>query len=291
MKRFRIAVCLLLTLLLVLMTGCSGLTEDPQLRESTENMLEAIIADDYQAARDTIYDEVSETEFRSAYAQLSPILAGVSDYELTVYNINQKTINGVTTISVRYMLTAGDLQLLVDAARTEGYEGLTGFYLTEYVSVTTTGTLGNMQGTNVLQWIFLAVGLLEWAFVIFVFVDCCRRKIRKKWLWLLLIALGHLIAGLIATPEQFRITFNIGAFLISTSLIHYSTGGFMVRIMVPAGAIIYLLLRKKLLAKYIQVQQENELAEVPAAVITVPEESSEPDAEENVRKPADKTEE
>lgn len=279
MKHRRTVLCLLLVLLLLLATGCgakdeweaaqkaagmlSGVTEDPQLRSDTEKLLNAIIADDYAAAWDTIYQEIDAAEFKRMYVELQPHLAQIETYELVASNINKTVSNGVSTVSVRYMMTAGDLRLFVDVSRVEGYEGLTGFYLNEYVPVITTGTLGNMQGANVLQWIFLVVGLLELVFVLGAFVDCCRHKMKKKWLWLLLIALGYMIFSLIVTQEQFRVGMNVGAILNYTSLIRYSTGGFTLRLMIPVGAIVYLICRKTLFAKYALFQQQKAAAQQP----------------------------
>ena len=295
MKKLRAIVCVLLTLVLLMLAGCgaqdeweaaqkaagmlSDITEDPQLRADTEKMLNAIIADDFPAALDAFYEDISAIEFRRAYVEMQPVLVGIEQYELVPANINKNIKNGISSTSVRYMLTAGGQRFFVDVARAEGYDGLVAFYLNEYQPVVTTGTLGNMQGANAVQWIFLVVGLLEFVFVVCVFVDCCRHKMKKKWLWLLLIALGYLIFSVIATPEQFRIGFNAGAYFIYTSLIRYSTGGFVFRVMVPVGAIVYLSMRKSLFAKYAQLQQQKAAAQQTVQPEPIPqaEEITEPE--------------
>ena len=276
MKRFQQAGCLLLMVLMLLLLGGCGakneweaaldaadmlddVLEDSQLRADTERMLDAVIADDYQAAWDAIYQQVDAVEFRRVYVQIQPLLTGITRYELTPSSINTTVRNGVSVVSIRYMMTAGNQQYFVDVSRTEGYEGLTAFRLTEYVPVVTTGTLGSMQGANGWQWALLIVGFLEMAFVVCVFVDCCRHKMKKKWLWLLFIALGYLIFSVISTPEQFKIGVNAGVFLSYTSLIRYSTGGFVFRFMIPIGAIVYLICRKSLFAKYEQFRQQKKL--------------------------------
>lgn len=265
--------CILLVCLLLLMAGCgqqdewetaqktadtlSGITEDAQLRADTERMLDAILKDDYQAAWDTIYQEVDASQFRQAYLQIQTVLKGVTQYELVASNINKTVTNGLETVSVRYMMTTGEQRFFVDVARAEGYVGLISFRLNVYQPVTVTGTLRNMQGANVIQWIVLIVGLLELAVTVFVFVDCCRHKMRKKWLWLLFIGVGAVIFSVIATPEQLRINFNFGALLGYTSLLSYSTGGFVLQIMIPAGAIVYLCVRQKLFAGYEAYMQKK----------------------------------
>ena len=273
MKKLRAISCVLLVLALLMLAGCgaqdewaatqkaagmlSNITEDPQLRADTEKLLDAMIADDYAAAWDAVYEEIDAVEFRRMYVELQPHLAQIEQYELVASHINKTVSNGVSTVSVRYIMTAGELRLLVDVARVEGYEGLTAFYVNEYQPVETTGTLGSMQGADAAQWGFLVFGMLEIVFTILVFVDCCRHKMKKKWLWLLLIALGYVILSVVAVPEQFRINFNVGGFLSYTSLIYYSTGGATCQIVIPAGAIAYLCVRKSLFAKYAQLQQQK----------------------------------
>lgn len=275
MKRFRQLGCLLLVMLLMVLflTGCGtkdeweaalnaaerldGLAEDAQLRADTEKMLNALIADDYQAAWEAICQEIDETQFQKFYAELLPVVGSIDRYELVASNINTTVRNGETSVNVRYMMTAGDLRLFVDVARMEGKTGLIAFYLTEYIPVITTGTLESMRGANGIQWILLIVGLLEIAGIICVFVDCCRHRMRKKWLWLLLIALGSLIFSVIATPDQFRINFNIGAILNYTCLRCYSTGGFTLQLVIPVGAIAYLCGRKKIFAEYETYMQKK----------------------------------
>ena len=274
MKKLRAISCVLLVLALLMLTGCgaqdewaatqkaagmlSDITEDPQLRADTEKLLDAMIADDYAAAWDAVYEEIDAVEFRRMYVELQPHLAQIEQYELVASHINKTVNNGVSTVSVRYMMmTAGEQCFFVDAARVEGYEGLTAFYVNEYQPVETTGTLGSMQGADAAQWGFLVFGMLEIVFTILVFVDCCRHKMKKKWLWLLLIALGYVILSIVTVPEQFRINFNVGGFLSYTSLIYYSTGGATCRIVIPAGAIAYLCVRKSLFAKYAQLQQQK----------------------------------
>lgn len=274
MKKLRAISCVLLVLALLMLAGCgaqdewaatqkaagmlSDITEDPQLRADTEKLLDAMIADDYAAAWDAVYEEIDAVEFRRMYVELQPHLAQIEQYELVASHINKTVNNGVSTVSVRYMMmTAGEQRFFVDAARVEGYEGLTAFYVNEYQPVETTGTLGSMQGADAAQWGFLAFGMLEIVFTILVFVDCCCHKMKKKWLWLLLIALGYVILSIVAVPEQFRINFNVGGFLSYTSLIYYSTGGATCQIVIPAGAIAYLCVRKSLFAKYAQLQQQK----------------------------------
>lgn len=235
----------------------SGITDDSQLRVSTEQMLDALIADDAQSAYGALYEGADYNHFLEIYAQLRQALPQLTTYQLTPSGINKTVTNGVATVSVRYMMSAGEQRYFVDATRAEGYDGLIAFYVNEYIPVIVNGTLSNMEGATTVQWVMLLVGMAEIAFVLWAFVDCCRHKLRRKWLWLLLIALGYVVAQAEVTPEQFRTGVRIGAFLSYTCLMNYSIGGFVLRIILPAGAIIYVALRKRLFANYVKFQQEK----------------------------------
>lgn len=292
MKKFKSFVCVALVLLLLCLAGCGqqdeweqtlkaaermdGITEDAQLRENTEKMLDALIADDVAGAYAALYAGTDYSQFLEVYDQLRQEVAGLETYQLMPVNINKSVTNGVTTVSVRYMMTAGEQRFYIDVTRAKDHEGLTAFYITEYIPVVTNGTLSNMEGANAAQWGFLVIGMAELAFVLWAFVDCCRHKMRRKWLWLLLIALGYVLLQLVATPEQFRTGMRLGAFLSYTCLLGYSTGGFTLQFLIPAGAIVYVALRKRLFANYLKFQQEKQLKTqetdlVPEEVVPVAE--------------------
>jgi len=237
-----------------------GIVEDAKVRENTERMLSYILADDFENAYTMVCTVATREEFRQPYADIRTVLQGVTDYELVASYRNNNATNGVSYVGVRYMLTSGEQKILVEATRQEGGLGLVGFRVYPYDPVTQTGTLTTMQGANAAQWIFLVIGLLEAGFMVWMFVDCCRSRIRRKWLWLILTLLGAVaISVTVGSGINFR--YNIGLFFnLHTALIRYSSGGFTVRLMVPLGAVLYIILKKKL----IKPREVPAVGEVPA---------------------------
>ena len=232
--------------------------DDAKVRENTERMLSYILADDFENAYTMICTVTTREEFRQPYADIRAVLQGVTDYELVASYRNNNVTNGVSYVGIRYMLTSGEQKILVEATRQEGGIGLVGFHVYTYDPVTQTGTLTTMQGANAAQWIFLVIGLLEGGFMIWMFVDCCRSKIRRKWLWLILTLLGAVaISVTVGSGINFR--YNIGLFFnLHTALIRYSSGGFTVRLMFPLGAALYVILKKKLI-KHQEVPATDEI--------------------------------
>lgn len=109
-----------------------------------------------------------------------------------------------------------------------------------------TGTLGSMEGASALQWIVLVIGILVIVFTALVFVDCLRSGIKSRAMWCAVILLGVLSLG--ATVGKTGIVPNAGfGFIIFPSaLITYSTGGYALSLVIPVGAIAYLVMRKRL---------------------------------------------
>lgn len=255
--------CLLLAVLLVCLTGCSALQEaldDPQLTEATENVLDAMIAGDSQSAWEYCAAACTQEEFDQFYAQIVPLLEGVESYTLVPHYVQNTNSNGVVTKSIRYLLTSGETQLWVTAVQQEGVDTLVGFHV--YLVTTETGTLSTARDNDFGQWVVLVIGMAEIAFMLVVLVDCIRHKMQKKWLWILIILLGGVTVLLTSTPQSMNVRFNFGLFLNSyTALLKYNTGGFAFRLLIPAGSIVYLCMRRSLLKK------EEAVAE---AVETVP---------------------
>ena len=244
----------LLSILLVFcmaacMAGCGELElqDDPAIRSGTDAFLNALAAGDGDGAYAALYSGIPRTEFDAAFDGMYSCIEGVTDYTLEPIHYNYTSQNGTVTIQMTYRMTAGDRNFIVTALKTEGLEGLSGIHMApeEQTALHYTGTPGHMAGANALQWAVLALGLLTWAFVIWMVVDCSRRKIRLKALWLVLIILGAVILTL-TVGSGFNLRFNIGLHLRLSSLICYGDGSTELSLVIPLGAIVYCIMRKKL---------------------------------------------
>ena len=90
----------------------------------------------------------------------------------------------------------------------------------------------------------LLVLLLMYAFVIWMLVDCIRRKLKRKVLWVLLVFLG--VAFTVTVGNQIGFKFMIGLmFQNSTVDADPYIKAVVTKLVVPVGAIVYFFLRKK----------------------------------------------
>ena len=138
------------------------------------------------------------------------------------------------------MTTATGEKVQVVAHTRSDMEGLAGFQLIPTEEI-------QQQQSHPATAIFGVISLLELTFMIVMLVDCCRHKMKLKALWIVLIILAA-FSAVIQVGNGFSMHFNFNLFFGFTSFTSYGDGAFDLRIMVPIGAIIYLIMRKKLFA-------------------------------------------
>ena len=245
MKRFW-SIFLLLTLLL---GGCAPkdvAIDDSAFRPGTTSMLDALLTGDYDSCRRLVTEQVEDEDLRTAVAQMSQLLADVESYTLKVTGWQKNTNNGITQSVVRYEMQTNAGSFCVDTVLVDGMDGLAGFHITPIQKTMVTGTLGNMEGADALQWLVLLLGLAEFAFVAWMAVDCLRRKFKGRIGWLLMILLVSSLMNLSVSGGKLSLHFNFGVYLYSTALLRESTGAVLLRLYVPVGAIVYWFRRNKL---------------------------------------------
>lgn len=247
MKRIR-CVLLLITLLL---TGCA-LPEinidDSAFRPQTTAMLDGVIANDFDACRDLVADQVDDESLRSALEQMNGMLAQVESYTLKPVSWNKNVRNGIDQTTLRYEMYTQAGDFYVDVALVEDVEGLASFYVTPLQRVTVTGTPGAMKGASLMQWLILLLGAAEIGFILWMAVNCFRHEGKGKVGWLLLILLVGAVVNLTVIAGRISFRFNVGIHLQLSALLRDSNGAMQLSLYVPVGAIVYWFRRKKLQA-------------------------------------------
>ena len=257
MLRRIVPAVLVLTLLLAL-CGCDPMEkieENPSIRAGVDAVLGSLMAEDAEACYGAFNSEVPREDFDGAFAPLCDILQGIESYELTYSGYNYYNNNGVVTIRHSYWMRAGEKEFLVDAAIVEGAPGLISFHITpkEQTTASYTGTLGHMEGAGIFQWVILILGVVTAIFVLWMTVDCLRRKPRRMALWLLAILLGSVAFRLSYASGSINFRTNFGINLSLSSLTRYGDGSYVLSLIIPIGAIVYLIKRKQLQPKNAEV--------------------------------------
>ena len=236
-------------LLALLLTGCGPrdvTIDDSAFLPGTTAMLDAILAEDFAGCRAVMTEQVDDESLRGALDQMGQLLEGVESYTLKPVGWRKNVTNGISQSTVRYEMQTNLQTYYVDAVLVEGMDGLAGFHITPIQQNTVTGTPANMQGASLMQWLVLLIGVAEWAFVVWMAVDCLRRKPKRKIGWLLLILLVSGIFTLTVAAGKVSFNINAGIYLHLSGLLSDSAGSMMLKLYIPIGAIVYWFRRKKL---------------------------------------------
>lgn len=235
------SVVLILTLSLLAFSGCGDLAEGSgELKELTVGLLDALDAGDLDRAYSYMAPAAcSESEFKSFAAQVAEVFDG-EGYELKQTYVGFNTSNGVTVKTAEYVLTTekGEFHLVVNT-HSEYEGGLSGFHINSMEALEAKPSIATT--------IFGIVSILEIAFIIVMLVDCCRHKMKAKVLWILMIILLS-FSIIIESGSGFKLNFNFSSLLGFTTFTLYGSGAYVLRLMIPIGALIYLFVRKKLFA-------------------------------------------
>lgn len=248
---FRLVAILMTVALLLSFAACNPADiaeENAEVREMTEGMVDAILDNDPTAAY-ALFPSLTQAEFDSFFPAARQYFSGVESYTLTMIGVNVNVKNGVTQYTVVYRMETNTQPYEITASTVSNVEGFYGFHVVSEEDSTTrfTGTLTTMKGANVAQWVLLVIGMATYAFVIWALVDCIRRKLKQKWLFILLILLGSVAFLFTVQSSGVNFNFNFLNILSYTALMVYQNppDALQLRIFVPAGAIVYLCLRHK----------------------------------------------
>ena len=234
-------ICTVLSLMLIF-GGCTVAEDSEQSRKLCENMVDSIIRDDYTSAYAMVQTVASQSEFDPLWHAMRDSLENSTSYELQQKNWYKKWSNGTALTQVLFEITTDDgkiCQMLVSTL--EGNDGIAGLnFLDSTDFVQETSSLGAIN-------IFLIVfSLLCFAFSIWMFVDCLKRRPSRKILWAIL-TLCYIGGSLTFGASDFSINFRISFFWAFSNISADRTAlAVTTSVFLPIGAIVYFFMRKRL---------------------------------------------
>ena len=256
-KRNILALGAVLLAVLLCFSGCAKLLqgmENPEVREDTCAMLDAVLADDLDAAYAMVSQVSTREEFVPVYEQWTDFLGGAADYELKLlsYYTNTSVSGGENTVTVQavYEMNTESARAIV-AVLVDSQLGITGFQVAPYEQTDYyyTGLLGHMEDADIVQWGLLLSNVVAIGLTVIALVDCCRHSVKKKGLWITVLILGFMTVSVKTAASTFGLHFSFGWLLYYAALVRYGGGTTILRILVPVGAVAYLIARRKILKK------------------------------------------
>jgi len=250
MKRFcrNSIVLLLIAALLLCLCGCNDLSafDDPAVRSNLEQFLDLLIADDLDGAVAHLSDHVDAESAKASMPGMRDYIGSVSDYELKLVGYYVRSVNGASYREMNYEMVMADRSIFISLVVEDGCEGICGIYLTPMETVTYSGSIGKMEGADASQWAVLLYGIACVIFVIAMAVDCFRRKPDKRWLWMIAIFAVLTLTVTISSTSSVKV--GVGLMIYLGQFIKFSSGEMELFVVLPIGALIYLVKRRSLYA-------------------------------------------
>jgi len=249
-----------LILVLVLSLGACGVSEKSERAEALcRQMTDAILAKDAEAAYALLDEEYHDKgAFENGFSYLCEAFEGVSTYELKMTGFKSSIVNGVDYFIAKYNVkTDIEKNLVVEVAMQGEFEGLLRYTVSYSSSGSVSGGLTTMKNANLLQWALLILSALAIAFVVLMVLDCIKRQLNAKALWIIVIALGHLKVYADVLGNELELGWNIGAILPYSRLLLDESGAFDFMAVIPVGAVVYFFLRKWLTDRYQAPSQDS----------------------------------
>ncbi|MBQ2384166.1 MAG: hypothetical protein II290_09015 [Oscillospiraceae bacterium] len=250
-KLIALLTCILLTVSLV---GCAAIMEsmeDPQIRTYTERMLDAILDGDITQAQEAISDAVDIQDLVPIFTRLRGMLSQVQEYELKLISFHRNTnySNGTSeqVVNASYRMDTDVGVYVVDVRTQSGYDKLVAFVVTPYEQTDhyRTGDLSHMAGAGIAQWIVLLSNIISYGLIILAIVHCWRKKTKGKAGWIALCLLAAVSVGVTIGPSTFRFNFHLNGVFGYSAFLCYGGGTKVLRLLVPVGAVAYLLFGRK----------------------------------------------
>lgn len=252
--------------------------ETERLTEEIETVLDGILSGDRQLVRDRFAEETAFSDFDGVFDSWTQSLEGVEGFTLEPIGWRKAVENGVHTFEITCRVQSEIDGLLVRATMQDG----------KLVAFTLSAEDPEVEGGAVLvtNIVFYVLTGLSVALVVLMLIDCSRRKVNAKPLWLILIAIGHveIYASLLSSETSFGI--HIGDLIPFSELTVWQSGAFDLSVMLPVGAAVYFFMRKWLTEHY---EEHGAAKEGDGRVASLQESDNHPDGHFESAEPSEDT--
>lgn len=234
------SICLILltlTALVFSLTSCISKENKDHAEKMTRQVIDGIIANDFEAVYSIFKEHISVSDFRVGYDQIIDHFDGIKSYELEQIGWHVYSQNGITTYSVTFRMTCDNNEiLLIESTFLKGNNEFYSFNVAPSAPATETDIIP-------LQFIFILGSIYIFGFTVWAFIDCMIRKIEKKALWIIIILLGFSLT--LTVGQSTGINFSL-ALIFPLSIIQSDGFSTSMTFALPIGAIIYLIVCRKL---------------------------------------------
>lgn len=237
------AVILIICLVTVIATfsSCSADMKIGDNAELAEQFVKCVVENDFEVAHFLVRDIVSAADFKVFWDDLRSVAGGARTYKIEQIGWEIKKENGVVTNATAHQVRFDNGKTVL--LRVFTCEGIADIASMNYSDVTEFVDSADafIPTVNV---ILLVISLLCLALSVWMFVDCMRRRLKMKVVWAILIFFGFFYT--LTLGKTFGFSCMIGPSVVFNNIVFDpSLLSIKVRVFLPVGAVIYLLLRKR----------------------------------------------
>ena len=282
MKKFKkitsaVALICLICISLLCFAGCDRYDEDFE-RESNKNeelatkFFNYVLEDKQAEAYKMVKDSCSFEEFSDSYATFREAFEDANDFEISLYREDVFSSDDYEDDEGYFVYCDNVYEIELDNGRyltaTVSTSSLSDKTI-DYVEVEETTTFRNITKFSIpflnFSLISFYIGII--VFTIFMVIDCAKRRIKLKVLWIILIFAAMTYS--VSLGGEFSLGFELGVTLEPSYIEAYPVfENIDIYLSVPAGAIVYFFVREHLPTKPPKKKKEEEavaVAETPVA--------------------------
>lgn len=251
------SVFLLIAALLVCACGDRQAAFDAMLPKEEVKIAEQVLLEtrngDAAAIKQRMDPEFVDANFEAAMANVFTLIPKGAFIGSKVVGSITNTFNGdVTTYNLTFEQEFADGRILgsVQLRKKDGVTRLIGMTVQPQAASLEELNRFTLEGKGVLHWVVLVLMVLVPLFIVFTLVLCWRTPmVKRKWLWMLFIALG---------VSQLTLNWSTGAYGYQLLHVMLLGAGFLkagpyapwlFSVGFPLGAVVFLMRRRSLIAK------------------------------------------
>lgn len=250
MRKKLLLLSIVIVMALLSFSGCMFLKD---------NEMDALLSEALNAVQAEDYDKLASMLSKGAREQLNGSVVPfenmhetfhgtVKNYMALGRNIQSDSYHGgprVLTKAFRYTVTTseGTYEVLLTVVSSAEDSGITQFQITPRSASFVSSIFPQFNSAG--SWLMLVFSLLVLIFRIVTTVSAVKSNIKMKPLWIVLIWIAQSGFCITSTPNRFHFSIQlINAFFSGFQSL--AGGGFSLTVLLPVGAILYWILRKKL---------------------------------------------
>jgi hypothetical protein len=240
-------VLLLGTLLIfaLLLCGCDIKGDIDKQKKLCVEMVDCVIADNVNGAYALVESAGTVEQFMPVWSEMRGVLSETETYEIesTGWNVNWN--NGVETTRVSFEVNTDDGKTCNFTVTTGANGRIVGFHFLD-----ATDFVRSTAFIPVINAVLTVISLGFTAFSIWMLVDAVKRRMKLKALWIIATVF---YVGISASWGPSSFNFNTSMKLVlglSKITAQSSSLSVAVNLLLPVGAVVYFLVRKKLTASF-----------------------------------------